>query len=167
MSRTRCGTRSPAVTALLLTAALGGCSTVERGCTAIGAESGLDITVESALVAGFGDLVFEVCQRSVCTTHPVPSLMPGSVSVDQGCSGTAPGDSCSASASPDGSLVAFVPVAELVAGEVAVSASYSLGGTARTSGPITLRANAVRPNGPGCEPEVAQVALRLGGTGLS
>ena len=51
--------------------------------------------------------------------------MPGSDTVDQGCSGTEPDDTCSATAVPNGTLVGFLDVAGLPAGPVTVEGTVT------------------------------------------
>jgi hypothetical protein len=148
-----------ALVALAVAAVLSGCAGQERVCTQIAAQPGVSVTVERTIAATVSALRLTVCTAE-CVTRTV-DLAPGSDTVDQGCSGDDPDDSCSASASPNGELVGFVVIDGLAAGPVRVAAEAVDSGRTRSYPEITTTAVLVYPNGPGCSGEAAQAAVRV------
>lgn len=100
------------------------------------------------------DPSLEVCVQE-CRTHDL-DLQPGSDAVDLGCDSTEPEGTCSASMRPNGTLVGFVSVEELTAGEVTVTV---LSGGKRYS--TTGQPQLVYPNGRDCPGEALQLAVTL------
>ena len=112
---------------LLLT----GCSAPALACTEIGAPSGVSVTVLAPYAADVDALSLTICWTGADCVEGAVDLMPGSDTVDQGCSGTEPDDTCSATAVPNGTLVGFLDVAGLPAGPVTVEGTVTAGGKQR------------------------------------
>ena len=151
-----------AAAALLLV--LAACSPPEVACTEIASPSGVGVTVAAPYAEQVDELRLEVCWSGRCTEGTV-ALGPGSDTVDSGCSGPRPEDTCSATAVPNGTRVGFLP-AELPAGEVTISGTVTVGGRAETLAGLTRSAEPTYPNGPRCGPGGNQVAVTLDRTGI-
>ena len=82
--------------------------------------------MEKALATSLTGLALRVCWDGACKDYDV-DLSPGSDTVDQGCDGNEPDAACSATAVPNGTLVGFVTVPALPAGEVLVGATLRKG----------------------------------------
>jgi hypothetical protein len=152
-----------AAAAVLL--ALTGCGTPEVACTEIGSPSGVGVTVLAPYAAQVEAVRLEVCWAGPCTEEAV-ELSPGADTVDQGCSGSDPDDTCSATAVPNGTLVGFLPVPGLPAGEVRVSGTVTVAGRAVALAEVARSARTTYPNGPQCGPGGNQLALTIDRTGI-
>ena len=167
---------------------LTGCGPTEVPCTEIGSVSGVAVTVLPPYAEQVDRVRLEVCWSGPCTEDSV-ELSPGSDTVDQGCSGSDPDDTCSATAVPNGTLVGFLPVPELPAAEVRVSGTVTVAGRAvelaeLPAGPVgipaTLTVNGKRvrvaevrrtaattyPNGPDCGAGGNQLAVAVDRAGI-
>lgn len=109
-------------------------------------------------------LTLRICQ-SDCVAQPV-DLYPGSVTVGQTCTSDDPDGSCSASASPDGTMAGFVEVTTLTPGAVGVGGELRTGASTTEFDEVTLTAESTYPNGRDCPPGGPQAALRVTTTGL-
>lgn len=163
----RPGRAWPAI-ALALAAATG-CSASDlpaQACTEIGSAVGVAVLVERDAVAAPEStaLTLRVCQTD-CVERQV-ELQPGSVAVGQSCAADDPDGSCSASSSPDGTLVGFADVATLTAGEVRLSGELHTGSSTRRLDEIALSAEPTYPNGPDCPAGGPQASVRVTSTGL-
>ena len=97
---------------MLLIATATGCSggaPPVRACTEIGSPAGVSVTIVREAAIARPQLTLRICQTE-CLSRDV-ELQPGSTTVGETCASDDPDGSCSASASPDGSLVGFVDVA--------------------------------------------------------
>jgi hypothetical protein len=150
--------------ALLL---LTGCSEPAVACTEIGAPSGVSVTVLAPYAAEVDALGLTVCWAGADCVDGAVELAPGSDTVDQGCSGSAPDDACSATAVPNGTLVGFLDVAGLPAGSVTVEGSVTVDGEQRNLAEITKSAETTFPNGAACPPGGNQLSVQLDADGLS
>lgn len=135
-----------------------------RACTEIGSPTGVSVRVEPAVVAPGLLLSLRVCQAD-CTEHRV-ELEPGSTTVGQSCTSGDPDGSCSASASPDGTLVGFVDVASLTPGDVRVSGTLETPGNSTRLAEVTLTASPTYPNGRDCPAGGPQALVRVTAGGL-
>lgn len=145
---------APVYTTVVLCTACAGGGTGPIACTEIGAEPGVSITIAENMAASMEDPVLEVCAAD-CRTYSV-DLFPGTEAVDLGCDSTEPEGSCSASMRPDGTLVGFVRVEELAAGEVGVTL-ISGDQHYRATGTPQL----IYPNGRNCPGEALQLSVTL------
>lgn len=145
---------APAVIVVALCTACAGGGGNALVCTDIGASPGISITVSRSMADSIKDAAVEVCANE-CRTHDL-DLQPGSDAVDLGCDSTEPEGTCSASMRPNGTLVGFVPVEDLTAGEVTVTV-LSGGERYGTTGQPQL----VYPNGRDCPGEALQLAVML------
>ena len=149
--------------ALLL---LTGCSAPALACTEIGAPSGVSVTVLAPYAADVDALSLTICWTGADCVESAVDLMPGSDTVDQGCSGTEPDDTCSATAVPNDTLVGFLDVAGLPAGPVTVEGTVTAGGKQRRLAEISRTAETTYPNGPQCGPGGNQLSVQLDANGL-
>lgn len=145
---------TPLLTVVLCTACAGAGGSAPLACTAIGASSGIGITVAAGMADSVRDPAMKVC-GDTCETYAL-DLRPGSETVDLGCGSSGPDGSCSASVRPNGSLVGFLVIEQLDPRPLQVTLiagdeSYSTSGTAQT----------VHPNGPGCPGQALQLSLTL------
>jgi hypothetical protein len=145
-----------------------GCSTAgpgPRACTEIGSPAGVSVTVARDVVAPAMELTLRICQDA-CRVERV-DLMPGSVTVDETCHPDLPDGSCSASSSPDGTMVGFVDVGDLTAGEVRIRGELASGGSSRTRfEEVTVLARATYPNGRDCAAGGPQASIQVTRAGL-
>lgn len=150
----------------LLAAATTGCTAGApgRACTEIGSVAGVSVVVEREVAAGAPTLDLTICQ-SDCVEAAVP-LEPGAVTVGETCSPGGPDGSCSASSSPDGTLVGFIDVPSLTVGEVRVRGELTTAGSTTALDEITVAAEATYPNGRDCPAGGPQAVLRVTATGL-
>ncbi len=146
---------------------------VGQACTEIGAQPGVSVVVERAVVERTTatdplTLRLRICQTD-CVDQTV-ELQPGSVTVDEDCPTTDPGKdpdvSCSASSSPDGTLIGFADVATLTAGPVQISGTIRSGTGTTKLAQVTVTAETTYPNGRDCPGEAPQAAVRVTPTGL-
>jgi hypothetical protein len=140
------------------------CSPPEVACTEIGAPPGVGVTVLAPYAAQVEAVRLEVCWGP-CTEDTV-ELSPGSDTVDQGCNGSDPDDTCSATAMPNGTLVGFLPVPGLPAGEVRVSGTATVDGRPVELAEVTRTAATTYPNGPQCGPGGNQLAITIDQDGI-
>ena len=156
--------RAWAVAAFLLV--LAACTAVpEQACTEIGSVSGVAVTVLAPYAEQVDDVRLEVCWSGPCTEDTV-QLTSGSDTIDQGCSGTDPDDTCSATAVPNGTLVGFLPVPELPAGQVTVRGTITVDGRSVALAEVTRTAETTYPNGPQCGPGGNQLAVAIDQDGI-
>lgn len=151
----------------LLLAAATGCTASDlpaRGCTEIGSAAGVAVVVEHGPAAHSPTLTLRICQTD-CIERPV-HLEPGSVPVGQSCASDDPDGSCSASSSPDGTLVGFVAVPTLTAGDVRVDGELRTGSRVRQLTETRLTAEPTYPNGPDCPAGAVQGTVRVTAGGL-
>lgn len=156
----------------LLAAATTGCygsAPFTRGCTEIGSPAGVAVTVEREVVAaGMAadrmGLTLRICQTD-CASRPV-ELSPGMVTAGQTCTSDDPDGSCSASASPDGTMIGFVDLPTLTAGSVRIDGRLASGESTTKLAEVTLTAEPTYPNGPDCPSGGPQAAVRVTTTGL-
>lgn len=128
-------------------------------CTAAGASDGISVTVAKGLTLSRPSL--EVCDDDACRTYEL-QLDPGTKSVDLGCDSDEPVGSCSASASPDGTMMGFVPTEELSGQPVEVTLM-----SAEEQYAVTGTPESVYPNGPNCPGEALQLLVTLDEGGLT
>ena len=144
---------------------LADCSPLEvAACTEIGAPSGVNVTVEKEIAEQVRSVVLTICDAGDCQDHPV-ELIPGSDSVDQGCTGRGPDAVCSATALPNGSKLGFVQVA-LPPAKLKISAMVIRLGKPQELSPIEVEAKATHPNGPNCPAGGNQTKITIGADGL-
>ena len=149
--------------ALLL---LTGCSPPALACTEIGAPSGVSVTVLAPYAAEVDALSLTICWTGADCVDGAVDLMPGSDTVDQGCSGTDPDDTCSATAVPNDTLVGFLDVAGLPAGPLTIEGTVTASGKQRRLAEISRTAETTFPNGPQCGPGGNQLSVQLDANGL-
>ena len=135
-----------------------------RACTEIGSPAGLSVTVVREVAIDRPQLTLRICQ-SECHSRDV-RLEAGSTTVGETCQSDDPDGSCSASTSPDGSLVGFVDVASLTVGEVRVSGQLRTVSASRELDEVTVSATATYPNGQDCPAGGPQAAVRVTASGL-
>ncbi len=146
---------------------LSGCSAPAVACTEIGAPSGVSVTVLAPYAADVDALSLTVCWAGADCVDGAVELTPGSDTVDQGCSGSAPDDVCSATAVPNGTLVGFLDVAGLPAGSVTVEGSVTVDSKQRSLAEITKTAQTTYPNGEMCPAGGNQLNVQLDADRLS
>jgi hypothetical protein len=152
---------------VLLIATATGCSGGEppaRACTGIGSPAGVSVTIVREAAIARPRLTLRICQTE-CLSRDV-ELQPGSTTVGATCVSDDPDGSCSASASPDGSLVGFVDVPTLTAGDVRVSGQLRTVTASRELDEVTVSAAATYPNGQDCPAGGPQAAVRVTKSGL-
>lgn len=142
---------------------------VGRACTEIGAVPGVSVIVERAVVERVTatdqlTLSLRICQTD-CVEQPV-ELHPGSVSVGEDCPSDDPDGSCSASSSPDGTLIGFADVATLTAGPVQIGGTLEAGSGTTKLAQVTVTAETTYPNGRDCPGEAPQASVRVTPAGL-
>jgi hypothetical protein len=150
-----------AIGLLLLT----GCSGPELACTMIAAPSGVGVTVAKDIAAEVTSVRLTVCHNGDCQDHAV-ELSPGSISVDQGCSGTDPDSACSATAVPDGTKAGFADVPGLPAGPITISATLTRSNKRTPLKAVEVTSKTVYPNGPLCGGEGNQARVTISADGL-
>jgi len=135
------------------------------GCTEIGASPGVGVTVEKASAASVTALSLRVCWAGDCTGYEV-ELSPGSDTIDQGCESDEPDAACSATVVPNDTLVGFVEVPDLPAGEVQIGATLRQGERSTRLPEVAILAETTYPNGPKCAPVVNQAQVTIGPDGV-
>ena len=134
--------KSGVLLALITTTALtSGCYyfPYETPCPAIAQASVVSVTVAAPYVPQVGTLRLKACQDGVCTEDTL-ELRQGSVSIDQGCS---PDGVCSATASPDGSMIGMLFLDALTESPMALTAT----GTSPDGSALPVRTLDFRPRG--------------------
>ena len=115
--------RKPGLLLALLTTTVltAGCFPYPPGtqCPAIAQASVVSVTVPVSYVPHVGTLRLKACQDGACKEDAV-ELRPGAVSVDQGCG---PEGVCSATASPDGTLIGMLFLDALTEAPMEVTAT--------------------------------------------
>ena len=154
--------RRCAVAGLLL---LVGCGAPPEPCTEIGSVSGVSVTVLAPYAARVDSVRLRVCWAGQCQDRDV-ELSPGSDTVDQGCSGSDPDDTCSATAVPNGTLVGFAELPGLPAGPISVAATLTVDGRRVPVAEVTRTAETTYPNGPQCGAGGNQAAIEIDRTGI-
>ena len=129
--------------ALMTTAVLtAGCCyyyPVPAPCPMIAQASVVSVTVAREYVARVGSLRLKACQDGVCKEDAV-ELFPGTASIDQGCT---PDRICSATASPDGTMVGMLMLESLTEAPMALTAT----GTTPRGTALPVRTLDFRPRG--------------------
>jgi hypothetical protein len=151
-----------AVAPLLL---LAGCSVPTLACTEIGSVSGVSVTVLAPYASQVDDLGVEVCWAGQCQEREV-ELSPGSDTVDQGCSGSDPEDTCSATAVPNDTKVGFVEVPGLPAGPITIAGTLTADGRRVQLSEVSRTAETTYPNGPQCGAGGNQAAIEIDKSGI-
>jgi hypothetical protein len=151
-----------AVAPLLL---LGGCSVPTPACTEIGSVSGVSVTVLAPYAAQVDGLGLEVYWAGHCE-EPEVELAPGSDTVDQGCSGPDPEDTCSATAVPNGTKVGFAEVTGLPAGPITIAGTLTVDGRRVQLAEVSRTAETTYPNGPQCGAGGNQAAIEIDQSGI-
>jgi hypothetical protein len=135
-----------------------------RACTEIGSPAGVSVTVARDAVVPAMTLTLRICQTE-CVEQLV-DLLPGSTTVGETCDSDDPDASCSASSSPDGTMVGFVDVSTLTIGDVRVRGELRAGASRTPLAEITVPAEATYPNGRDCPAGGPQASIRVTDTGL-
>ena len=142
-----------------------GCSVPTLACTDIGSVSGISVTVLAPYAAQVDAVRLKVCWAENCQERDV-ELTPGSDTIDQGCSGPEPDDTCSATAVPNGTKVGFAELSELPAGPITVAATVTLDGRRVTAAEAARTAETSYPNGPQCGAGGNQAQIEIDRTGI-
>ena len=111
----------------------------ETPCPAIAQATVVSVTVAAPYVPRVGTLRLKACQDGVCTEDTL-ELRQGSVSIDQGCS---PEGACSATASPDGTMIGMLFLDALTESPMALTAT----GTSPDGSALPVRKLDFRPRG--------------------
>ena len=135
-----------------------------RACTEIGSPAGVSVTVVPDAVLPSMTLTLRICQAE-CVEQPV-ELLPGSTTVGETCDSDDPDASCSASSSPDGTMVGFVDVPALTIGDVRIRGEREPARAALGFAEVTVAAAATYPNGRDCPAGGPQAAIRVTRSGL-
>ncbi|MGX9899014.1 hypothetical protein ACW0JT_02445 [Arthrobacter sp. SA17] len=117
-----------------------GCHFYEQPCPAIAQASVVSLTVERSYVPSVKSIHLKACQDGVCKEADL-ELMPGTSSVDQGCTGDGPDDSCSATSVPNGTLVGMLMLDVLTESPI----DASLTGTSPNGAPLPQRSLTFTP----------------------
>ena len=148
---------------LLLTGCAGPSS---DACPEIALLEGFAVVLEAGVVpaGGLDSITLRACQGGTCHEQDV-ELVPGSVSVDAGCSPavpTGPDAACSASSVPDGTMVGYWPTGDFSPGPIDVEAS------APGFGPVrgTVEGRLESSGSGACLQRVFQTPLRIGADGI-
>jgi hypothetical protein len=135
-----------------------------QACTEIGSPAGVSVTVVRDAVLPAMTLTLRICQAE-CVGQQV-ELFPGSTTVGETCDSDDPDASCSASSSPDGTMVGFVDVPGLTTGEVRIRGERRVGSSSTELAEVTVPAEATYPNGQDCPAGGPQAAIQVTGSGL-
>lgn len=136
--------------------ALSSCSSMGPACTEIGAQSGVSVSVAGGLATVTESLAVAVCLDDGCSTAEV-DLQPGSSTTLETCT---PDGVCSATATPDGTLVGFATV-ELPEEEVDADVTLRRSDGTTSVHTFTLTPTTVYPNGKRCGGGAVQGSLVL------
>lgn len=147
-------------TATLLTSGCYYCP-IPPPCPAIAQATMVSVTVAREYVPQVGSLRLKACQDGVCKEAEV-ELFPGTVAIDQGC--TAEGG-CSATASPDGTLMGMLMLDSLTESPMALTAAVRApDGTPQPVRTLNFRPRGAYPFGEHCGRFItASVVLDAGG----
>lgn len=157
-----------AVSALLVSVTACGASlgSGPQACTEIGAVAGISLTVASSYAPEVEAVELEACWEGTCRPIAV-ELHPGHDIVDLGCDSALPEGSCSATATPNGTLSGFAEVQDLPEAEVQTVATVTHpDGSESATAPLTAAARMVYPNGEQCPGAAPQLGLTLDRSGL-
>ena len=124
------------ITTALLTSA---CYPYAAPCPAIAQATAVSVAVSREYVPQVKTLRLKACQEGACKEADL-ELFPGSVSVDQGCR---PDGVCSATASPDGTMMGILMLDSLTEAPMALTAT----GTAPDGAALPVRTLDFRPRG--------------------
>lgn len=108
-------------------------------CPAIAQAAAVSVTVAQEYVPHVGSLRLKACQDGVCKEAEV-ELFPGTVSIDQGCT---PDGVCSATASPDGTMMGMLMLDSLTEAPMSLTATVR----APDGTPLPVRTLNFRPLG--------------------
>ncbi|MFF1883095.1 hypothetical protein ACFVVC_16700 [Pseudarthrobacter sp. NPDC058196] len=110
----------PGLLLALITAvvSLPACGPVPGACPMIAQATAVSVTVSADYAAHVSRLHLRACQDGSCKEGDL-ELRPGSASIDPGCAG----EFCSATASPDGTLVGILMLDTLTESPMAITAS--------------------------------------------
>jgi hypothetical protein len=113
-----------AAVALTATALMAGGCRAETACPAIGQAPVVALTVAREYAGSVHTVHLKACQDGSCTEADL-QLIPGSISVDQGCEpGPSGGDGvCSATSSPDGTLTGMLMLDALTGAGIEVTST--------------------------------------------
>lgn len=155
-------TRGLLVALMATTGLTTGCGPGAVACPAIAQATAVSVTVKADYAPLVRGLHLLACQDGVCREDDL-DLNPGSASIDQGCG---PDGVCSATASPDGTLVGILMLETLTESPMTVTAT----GTAADGSPLPVRSLGFRPRaaypyGEQCGKFVT-ASVFLDGTGL-
>lgn len=153
----------------LVAAALGGVLLLASGCAGqpeaacpeLALFEGFPVVVAGIAAPGLHSLGVRACQDGTCRGQDV-ELVPGSTSVDAGCSPAGLDGACSASAVPDGTLVGYWATGDFSPGPIDVEAS------APGFGPVrgTVEGRLAGSGSGACLQRVFQTPLRIGAEGI-
>jgi hypothetical protein len=131
------------------TVLISGCQSFEVACPAIGQAAGVAVTVAADYAPAVRALHLKACQDGTCKAADL-ELVPGTKSVDQGCSpaaeppgGYGPGSVCSATAAPDGTKRGMLQLGTLSEAPMDVTVT----GTLKDGRPLPLRTLHFTPQG--------------------
>lgn len=155
--------KSGLLLALITTAALtSACEPYAVPCPAIAQATVVSVTVERDYVPLVGKLHLKACQDGACKEADL-DLFPGSASVDQGCN---PEGACSATASPDGTMVGHLMLDTLTEAPMALTATgFAPDGSALPVRTLDFRPRGAYPFGEQCGRFVT-ASVRLDASGL-
>lgn len=144
-------------------ALLPGCYPEAVACPAIGHIAGVSLSVAASYADQVGTLRLKACQDATCTEKDL-DLHPGAVAVDQGCT---PDGVCSATSSPDGTLLGSIELPTLSESPLEATVSgTSPSGTALPTRTLTFTPKGDYPYGEQCG-RVISAAVSLDEDGLS
>ncbi|GAA1498793.1 hypothetical protein [Paeniglutamicibacter kerguelensis] len=135
-------------------------------CPELALLEGFPVVVEAGVApAGFDSVMVRACQGGTCHAQDV-DLVPGSTSVDAGCSPAVPTSAdtaCSASAVPDGTLVGYWVTGDFNPGPIDVEAS------APGFGPVrgTVEGRLESSGSGACLQRVFQTPLHIGADSIT
>lgn len=130
------------VLALSTTAVLAACQPLEQPCPAIAQASVVSLTVAAGYVPSVQSIRLKACQDGNCKEEDL-ELRPGSATIDQGCETDNAGRDgvCSATASPDGTLVGMLMLDVLTGSPI----ETTLSGTTPNGVPLPERSLTFTP----------------------
>lgn len=137
---------------LVALVALAGCRMeAGRPCTLIAARVGVGLRVAPPLATRVSDADVRICWDGGGCQDRTITLDPDTTAGLQSCTGTAPDDTCGASAVPTGGLVGFADVNDLPKRPVQVSVVlHDASGKRVFDQELTMTPKGVFPNGPDC-----------------